>query len=195
MNRILLTSPRSVLGTLLSSFQALPGSMFSNFNFKNFKCAAASLSAGLVGVGAFWYYYSYLNDDSRIPKTKHRGIEILYQEHENFAALRKNWKITLSNLLSDAERCLKAEQVEAGVRLVCTAAALVALVQNEKEANSLLNSLLCLPDFKKHESLIRDEIKEDMDAVELIIKGEMSDISTATLKELRESTGGQTEGS
>lgn len=92
MNRILLTSPRSVLGTLLSSFQALPGSMFSNFNFRNFKCAAASLSAGLVGVGAFWYYY-YLNDDSRIPKTKHRGIEILYQEHENFAALRKNWKI------------------------------------------------------------------------------------------------------
>lgn len=45
----------------------------------------------------------------------------------------------------------------------------------------------------KEENLIFKNV--DMDAVELIIKGEMSDISTATLKELRESTGGQTEGS
>ena len=92
MNRILLSTPRSVLGNLLSSFQALP--VCSMFTWNSSKTAiTAAASAGLFGMGAIFYFY-YYNDDSRISSKKHlRPIEILYHEHENFATLRKNWQI------------------------------------------------------------------------------------------------------
>ena len=91
MNRILLSTPRSVLGNLLSSFQALP--VCSMFTWNSSKTAITAASAGLFGMGAIFYFY-YYNDDSRISSKKHlRPIEILYHEHENFATLRKNWQI------------------------------------------------------------------------------------------------------
>lgn len=164
------------------------------FTWNSSKTAITAASAGLFGMGAIFYFY-YYNDDSRISSKKLRPIEILYHEHENFATLRKNWQITMNNLVGDAERLIKLNKVTEGVRCITTAAALVALVQNEKQAMYLLNSVIPLPTFNDHELMIRNEFKEDMDAVQLIIQGEMADISSSTLKELQETSDRQTGGS
>jgi hypothetical protein len=66
----------------------------------------------------------------------------------------------MNNLVGDAERLIKLNKVTEGVRCITTAAALVALVQNEKQAMYLLDSVIPLPAFKEHELMIRNEFKE-----------------------------------
>ena len=73
--------------------------------------------------------------------------------------LIKNFQ-TMNNLVGDAERLIKLNKVTEGVRCITTAAALVALVQNEKQAMYLLDSVVPLPAFKEHELMIRNEFKE-----------------------------------
>ena len=63
----------------------------------------------------------------------------------------------MKSLLGEAERLMLMNKQNDAVRTVSTAAAFVALVHNEEKAETLLKSILSIPDFKDLENKIQTE--------------------------------------
>jgi len=144
-----------------------------------------SIGSGIIAAGAAAFYSL---SKRRTDTKEQRAIEKLYNQHENFSALRQNWEQTMKSMLEEAERFMIVGKSAESVRCVSTAAALIALVHNEEKAESLIKNILTIKQFKSLEVEIQDEFTKDMDAVQCILSAELSELSPNVLDELKKTT-------